>query len=110
MHFIPGLSIVDLALIVGLAAFSGIAGGVAGYGTGALMPLVLVPMVGAAPVVPIIAISAMFTNSARIAAFRRALKCAPRGHSAGRGAADLRVRRLALYAVDRPRRRAGDRL
>ena len=73
MHFIPGLSIVDLALIVGLAAFSGIAGGVAGYGTGALMPLVLVPMVGAAPVVPIIAISAMFTNSARIAAFRRAL-------------------------------------
>jgi len=50
MHFIPGLSIVDLALIVGLAAFSGIAGGVAGYGTGALMPLVLVPMVGAAPV------------------------------------------------------------
>ena len=71
MHFIPGLSIVDLALIVGLAAFSGIAGGVAGYGTGALMPLVLVPMVGAAPVVPIIAISAMFTNSARIAAFRR---------------------------------------
>jgi len=73
MHFIPGLSIVDLALIVGLAAFSGIAGGVAGYGTGALMPLVLVPMVGAAPVVPIIAISAMFTNSARIVAFRRAL-------------------------------------
>ena len=73
MHFIPGLSIVDLALIVGLAAFSGIAGGVAGYGTGALMPLVLVPMVGAAPVVPIIAISAMFTNSARIVAFHRSL-------------------------------------
>ena len=73
MHFIPGLSLIDLALIVGLAAFSGIAGGVAGYGTGALMPLVLVPMVGAAPVVPIIAISAMFTNSARIVAFRRSL-------------------------------------
>jgi len=46
-------------------------GGVAGYGTGALMPLILVPMVGAAPVVPIIAISALFTNSARIMAFRR---------------------------------------
>jgi len=40
---------------------SAVAGGVAGYGTGALMPLVLVPLVGAAPVVPIIAISAMFT-------------------------------------------------
>ena len=32
-------------------------GGVAGYGTGALMPLVLVPMLGPEPVVPIIAIS-----------------------------------------------------
>jgi len=73
MHFIPDLSVIDLVLIVGLAAFSGIAGGVAGYGTGALMPLVLVPIVGAAPVVPIIAVSAMFTNSARIVAFRRSL-------------------------------------
>jgi uncharacterized membrane protein YfcA len=61
-------------LIVALAAFSGITGGIAGYGTGALMPLILVPMVGAAPVVPIIAISAMFTNSARVVAFRRLLE------------------------------------
>src|SRR5258708_3073422 len=37
------------------------------------MPLVLVPILGAAPVVPIIAISALFTNSARIVAFRRFL-------------------------------------
>jgi uncharacterized membrane protein YfcA len=70
---LPDLSLSELVLIVGLAAFSGIAGGVAGYGTGALMPLVLVPILGAAPVVPIIAVSAMFTNSARIVAFRRAL-------------------------------------
>jgi uncharacterized membrane protein YfcA len=45
-------------------------GGVAGYGTGALMPLVLVPLVGAEPVVPIIAISAIFTNAGRAAAYR----------------------------------------
>jgi uncharacterized membrane protein YfcA len=70
---LPDISLTELLLIVGLAAFSGIAGGVAGYGTGALMPLVLVPILGAAPVVPIIAVSAMFTNSARIVAFRRAL-------------------------------------
>jgi uncharacterized membrane protein YfcA len=70
---LPDVSLTELLLIVGLAAFSGIAGGVAGYGTGALMPLVLVPILGAAPVVPIIAVSAMFTNSARIVAFRRAL-------------------------------------
>ena len=71
MLLIPDLSLLQFALLAGLAAFSGIAGGVAGYGTGALMPLVLVPLVGAKPVVPIIAISAMFTNSARIVAFRR---------------------------------------
>src|ERR1700722_2966194 len=73
MLLLSTLSPTELLLIVGLAAFSGIAGGVAGYGTGALMPLVLVPILGAAPVVPIIAVSAMFTNSARIVAFRRAL-------------------------------------
>jgi uncharacterized membrane protein YfcA len=70
---IADVSLTQLALIAGLAAFSAIAGGVAGYGTGALMPLVLVPIVGAAPVVPIIAISALFTNSARVLAFRSKL-------------------------------------
>ena len=73
MTLLPDLSLLQFALIVGLAAFSGIAGGVAGYGTGAIMPLVLVPLVGAKPVVPIIALSAMFTNSARIVAFRKRL-------------------------------------
>lgn len=70
---LPDISTAELALIAALAAVSAVAGGVAGYGTGALMPLVLVPIVGAAPVVPIIAISAMFTNTARVAAFRRLL-------------------------------------
>jgi uncharacterized membrane protein YfcA len=73
MPFIANLTPTDLVLIISLAAFSGVAGGVAGYGTGALMPLVLVPILGAAPVVPIIAVSAMFTNTARIVAFRRLL-------------------------------------
>jgi len=73
LPLLPDLSLIELMLIVVLAAVSAITGGVAGYGTGALMPLVLVPMVGAAPVVPIIAISAMFTNSARVVAFRRLL-------------------------------------
>jgi uncharacterized membrane protein YfcA len=70
---LPDVSLAELVLIAALAAVSAITGGVAGYGTGALMPLVLVPIVGAAPVVPIIAISAMFTNTARVAAFRRSL-------------------------------------
>src|SRR3981081_2140633 len=53
-----------------MGIFASIIGGVAGYGTGALMPLVLVPIVGAEPVVPIISISALFTNTGRVAAFR----------------------------------------
>jgi uncharacterized membrane protein YfcA len=73
MPIIPDVPLTQLALIVGLAAVSAVAGGIAGYGTGALMPLVLVPLVGAKPVVPIIAISALFTNSARVVAFRRRL-------------------------------------
>ena len=73
MPFLPDISLLQLALLVGLAAFSGVAGGMAGYGTGALMPLVLVPLVGAKPVVPIIAISVMFTNTARVAAYRNLL-------------------------------------
>src|ERR1043165_1231136 len=52
-----------------MALWASIIGGLAGYGTGALMPLVLVPLVGAEPVVPIIAISAMFSNSSRMTAF-----------------------------------------
>ena len=44
-------------LVAGVALFASVLGGVAGYGTGALMPLVLVPMVGAEQVVPIIALA-----------------------------------------------------
>src|SRR5256714_1252368 len=56
-----------------MGIFASLIGGVAGYGTGALMPLVLVPIVGAEPVVPIIAISALFTNTSRAAAFSRVI-------------------------------------
>ena len=74
MAFLHDLSLLQLGLIIGLAFVSGIAGGVSGYGTGALMPLVLVPLVGAQPVVPIIAVSALFTNTARVVAFRHRLE------------------------------------
>ncbi len=56
-------------IVACVTLFASVVGGVAGYGTGALMPLVLVPMVGPEPVVPIIAISALFTNVGRVAAF-----------------------------------------
>lgn len=65
------ISAIQLALVAGIALFASVVGGVAGYGTGALMPLVLVPLIGAEPVVPIIAISAIFNNFSRATAYRR---------------------------------------
>src|SRR5271155_615472 len=70
---LAGVSIAQLALIVAVGMLTSVLGGVTGYGTGALMPLVLVPIVGAEPVVPIIAISAIITNVSRALAFRRAI-------------------------------------
>jgi uncharacterized membrane protein YfcA len=65
------ISFSQLIPVAAVALFASIVGGVSGYGTGALMPLVLVPLVGAEPVVPIIAVSAMFTNSSRVFAFSK---------------------------------------
>ncbi len=63
------VSIYQLLLVAGVALFASVLGGVAGYGTGALMPLILVPMVGAENVVPIIAMAGMLTNAGRTIAF-----------------------------------------
>ena len=65
------ISLLQLLLVAGIALFAAVVGGLAGYGTGALMPLVLVPMIGAEPVVPIIAISSIFTNLGRAVAYFR---------------------------------------
>jgi uncharacterized membrane protein YfcA len=74
LNFLSGfadISLIQFALVAGVAFVASMIGGMAGYGTGALMPLVLVPLVGAEPVVPIIAISSIFTNFSRVAAYRR---------------------------------------
>jgi uncharacterized membrane protein YfcA len=63
------ISLAQLLLVACVALFASVVGGLAGYGTGALMPLVLVPLIGAEPVVPIIAISSIFTNLSRFAAY-----------------------------------------
>jgi uncharacterized membrane protein YfcA len=65
------ISLAQLGLIAGVALAASLVGGVSGYGTGALMPLVLVPILGPAPVVPIIALSSIFSNLGRASAFRR---------------------------------------
>ena len=74
MNFVSGfadISLAQLVLVGCVALFASVVGGLAGYGTGALMPLVLVPLIGAEPVVPIIAISSILSNLSRVAAYRR---------------------------------------
>src|SRR3984885_11253596 len=74
MNIISGfadISLAQLLLVACVALFAAVVGGLAGYGTGALMPLVLVPLIGAEPVVPIIAISSIFTNLSRATAYLR---------------------------------------
>jgi len=65
------ISLWQLFLVAGVALFASVLGGVAGYGTGALMPLVLVPMLGPEPVIPIIALAGLLTNTGRVFAFLR---------------------------------------
>jgi uncharacterized membrane protein YfcA len=65
------ISIYQLLLVAAVALFASVIGGVAGYGTGALMPLVLVPMLGPEPVIPIIALAGLLTNGGRVFAFLR---------------------------------------
>ena len=65
-----GLPLTLLALVAAAAFIASCISGIAGYGSSLLMPLVLVPIVGAEPVVPIVAISGLFSNASRVAAFR----------------------------------------
>jgi uncharacterized membrane protein YfcA len=74
---LTGVTLAQLALVGAVALFASLVGGVAGYGTGVLLPLVLVPITGAETVVPIIAITALFTNTSRAIAFRDSID-APR--------------------------------
>jgi uncharacterized membrane protein YfcA len=67
---IAAISSFELALIAAMALLASVVGGVAGYGTGALLPLVLMPILGPEPVVPILTISAMFNNAWRAIAFK----------------------------------------
>jgi uncharacterized membrane protein YfcA len=67
------LSLLQLTLVAVAALFAAVIGGVAGYGTGLLMPLVLVPILGPEPVVPVMGLAALMINASRVAAFRVAI-------------------------------------
>jgi uncharacterized membrane protein YfcA len=59
-------------LLIGAVAFAAsILGGLAGYGTGLVVPVFLAPVVGVANVVPVMAVGMIFANGSRVAAFWR---------------------------------------
>lgn len=68
-----GLGPSHIAMIAATALVTQTIGGIAGYGTGLLMPLVLVPLVGAEAIVPVISLSALITNPTRVYIFREHL-------------------------------------
>jgi uncharacterized protein len=57
-------------LVAAVAAVVSVIGGVAGYGSGLLLPLALVPAIGAEATVPVLGVTAILTNAGRILAFR----------------------------------------
>jgi uncharacterized membrane protein YfcA len=64
-------------LVVALVAFAAsILGGLAGYGTGLVLPVVLAPVVGVTNVVPVMALAMIFNNGSRVAAFWRDIQWA----------------------------------
>jgi uncharacterized membrane protein YfcA len=67
------VSLLQLALVAAAALFASIIGGIAGYGVGLLLPLVLVPIIGPEPVVPVMAIASLFVNASRVTAFRASI-------------------------------------
>jgi uncharacterized membrane protein YfcA len=65
-------------LLVGVVAFvASVLGGLAGYGTGLVLPVALAPVVGVTNVVPVMAIAMLLNNASRIAAFWRDVRWPP---------------------------------
>lgn len=69
----PPLESTQLVLVAVSAFLASVVGGITGYGTGLLLPPVLVPLIGAEAVVPVIGLSALLTNAGRVMAYRGAV-------------------------------------
>ncbi len=65
------VGVAQLALIGAVALAGSILGGLAGYGTGLVVPIFLAPVVGVANVVPVMAVGMIFANGSRVMAFWR---------------------------------------
>lgn len=73
MPALGSVSLIEYAAVAAVAFLAAVVGGIAGYGTGLLLPPVLLPIVGPQAVVPVISVSAILTSGSRLAAFRHDL-------------------------------------
>lgn len=64
------ITLVQALGVAAVAFAASILGGLAGYGTGLVLPVVLAPVVGVANVVPVMALAMLINNASRVAAFR----------------------------------------
>jgi len=61
----------QLALACLVAFAASILGGLSGFGTGLVLPVFLVPLVGVTNVIPAMAVAMLLNNGSRVVAFRR---------------------------------------
>jgi uncharacterized membrane protein YfcA len=61
-----------LACVIALAAST--LGGLSGFGTGLVLPVFLVPLVGVANVIPVMAVAMLLNNGSRVVAFWREIQ------------------------------------
>lgn len=71
---LASVGIFELALVGVVAVAASILGGLAGYGTGLVLPIFLAPVVGVANIVPVMAVGMAINNASRIAAFRHEIE------------------------------------
>ena len=67
------ITVIEYGFIALAALATSTIGGVTGYGSGLLMPLILAPIIGPEVVVPVLGVAALFNNGSRVVAFWRVL-------------------------------------
>ncbi len=67
----PADSLLPLALACVAALAASTLGGLSGFGTGLILPVFLVPLVGVAHVIPVMAVAMLLNNGSRVLAFFR---------------------------------------
>jgi uncharacterized membrane protein YfcA len=67
---LDGGNLVQSAIVAAVSFAASVIGGVSGYGTGLLLPPILIPIIGPQAVVPVIGLSAVPTNLGRFTAYR----------------------------------------